>query len=141
MDIYNSIFYRSNCFYLCCYQDGVKVAQDKKPFCRCYAINTAETTKGQDVGEIKYIFFDEFITRQFYLANEFILFQNLLSSIVRHRAGIKIYMVAKLAASLERLGIVQFAIRIVSPAIAGIQPVHAYPVSYFSTPEEETLHP
>ena len=91
---YNSIFYRSNCFYLCCYQDGVKVAQDKKPFCRCYAINTAETTKGQDVGEIKYIFFDEFITRQFYLANEFILFQNLLSSIVRHRAGIKIYMVA-----------------------------------------------
>lgn len=91
---YNSIFYRANAFYLCCYKDGIKVEQDPKPFCRCYAINTAETTKGQDIGKIKYIFFDEFITRQFYLANEFILWQNLLSSLVRHRANVKIYMIA-----------------------------------------------
>lgn len=91
---YNSILYRSNGFYLCCYDGDIKISQDKKPFCRTYAINTAETTKGQDAGEVKYVFFDEFITRQFYLTNEFVLFQNLLSSIVRNRAGIKIYMVA-----------------------------------------------
>lgn len=91
---YNAILYRSNAFYLCYYEGDTKLNQDKKPFCRTYAINTAETTKGQDAGEIKLVFFDEFITRQFYLANEFILFQNLLSSIVRNRSGIKIYMVA-----------------------------------------------
>lgn len=91
---YNSVYYRNSAFYLCCYKDGLKVEQDPKPFCRCYAINTAETTKGQDVGKIKYIFFDEFITRQFYLANEFILWQNLISSLVRRRDHVKIYMVA-----------------------------------------------
>ena len=90
---YNSIQYRSNGFYLCCYDGDLKIAQDKKPFCRTYAINTAETTKGQDAGPVKYVFFDEFITRQFYLSNEFVLFQNLLSSIIRQRSA-KIYMVA-----------------------------------------------
>lgn len=91
---YNSTFYRSNAFFLCRYENGVKVAQDKKPFCRTYAINTAETTKGQDAGEIKYVVFDEFITRQFYISQEFILMQNLLSSLIRSRDGVKIYMIA-----------------------------------------------
>ena len=90
---YNAIMYRSNGFYLCCYDGDVKILQDKTPFCRTYAINTAETTKGQDAGEVKYVFFDEFITRQFYLTNEFILYQNILSSIIRDRSA-KIYMVA-----------------------------------------------
>lgn len=89
---YNGILYRSNAFYLVLYAGDTKMLQDKKPFCRTYAINTAETTKGQDAGEIKYIFFDEFMTRQFYLQNEFILFQNLLSSLIRSRDA-KIYMV------------------------------------------------
>lgn len=91
---YNSVVYRSRCFYLARYEDGVKVKQDKNPFCRTYAINTAETTKGQDSGAIKYIIFDEFITRQFYLSNEFILFQNLISSLCRSRDNIKIIMIA-----------------------------------------------
>ena len=90
---YNSIFYRSGGFYLCCYDGDLKIAQDKTPFCRTYAINTAETTKGQDAGPIKYIFFDEFITRQFYLTNEFILWQNLISSLARGR-DLRIIMVA-----------------------------------------------
>ena len=91
---YNAISYRSRGFYLCCYdQDGNKIAQDKQPFCRTYAINTAETTKGQDAGQVKYIVFDEFITRQFYINNEFVLFQNILSSILRTRDAV-IYMLA-----------------------------------------------
>ena len=90
---YNAIFYRSNAFYLCTYKDGEKIGQDKNPFCRTYSINTAETTKGQDAGRVKYVVFDEFITRQFYLNNEFILWQNILSSIIRNREA-KIYMLA-----------------------------------------------
>ena len=65
---------------------------DKNPFCRAYAISTADTTKGADPGPMKYIVFDEFITRRFYLTNEFVLYQNLLSSIIRNRDKIKIYM-------------------------------------------------
>lgn len=70
------------------------VAKDDKEFCRCYAISTVETSKGADRGPVKYICFDEFLTRAFYLQNEFILFQNLLSSIIRKRSGITIYMLA-----------------------------------------------
>lgn len=68
--------------------------RDTKPFCRTYAISTTETTKGADRGKVKYVFFDEFITRQFYLQNEVVLFQNLLETIIRKRPGVKIFMVA-----------------------------------------------
>ena len=96
---WNAIVYRLHGFYLARYEiqeNGVrkKLAQDKTPFCRTYAINTTETTKGSDNGEVKYICFDEFMTRQYYLNNEFIMFQNLLSSIIRDRPGVKIYMLA-----------------------------------------------
>ena len=70
------------------------VAKDDKEFCRCYAVSTVETSKGADRGPVKYVCFDEFITRQYYLQNEFVLFQNLLSSIIRKRQGITIYMLA-----------------------------------------------
>ena len=93
--LYNSTSYRTRCFNLCTYKDGEKIKQDKQPFCRTYAINTVETTKGQDSGEIKYVLLDEFITRQFYLTNEFVMWQNTLSSIIRtHSNKVKIYMLA-----------------------------------------------
>lgn len=70
------------------------IERDKQPFCRTYAISTNETTKGPDRGRVKYVFFDEFITRQFYLTNEVVLFQNLLETIIRKRPGVTIFMVA-----------------------------------------------
>lgn len=96
---WNAIIYRSHRFYLARFETtptGVtkKTAQDRTAFCHTYAINTAETSKGADNGEVKYICFDEFMTRQNYLNNEFVLFQNLLSSIIRGRNNIQIYMLA-----------------------------------------------
>ena len=96
---WNTIIYRTRCFYLARYEDTktggrVKTAQDTKPFCRAYAINTTESTKGADRGEVYSVCFDEFITRTFYLTNEFIMFQNLLSSIIRNRPGVQIWMIA-----------------------------------------------
>lgn len=96
---YNGVSYRLRGFYLIKNEtlpegSTKRVAKDTKPFCRTYAINTAETTKGADAGEIRYVCFDEFMTRQYYLANEFIMFQNLLSSIIRNRDGVQIYMLA-----------------------------------------------
>lgn len=96
---YNSIVYRQHKFYLARYDTTdtgkyIKTAQDLNPFCITYAISTVETTKGSDPGEIYCVLFDEFITRTFYLANEFIKFQNLLSSVIRDRPGVIIYMLA-----------------------------------------------
>lgn len=96
---YNWIVYRQHKYFLARYDMDdkgkyIKTAQDIKPFCFTYAISTAETTKGTDPGEVAAVYFDEFITRAFYLSNEFIKFQNLLSSIIRDRPGVKIYMLA-----------------------------------------------
>lgn len=113
---WNAVVYRSKCFYLARYEvnkagNSVKVAEDKKPFCRCYAINTAETSKGQDRGEVWSVCFDEFITRTYYLTNEFVLFQNLLSSIIRSRPA-KIFMLAntvsKTCPYFREMGITNF---------------------------------
>lgn len=96
---WNAIVYRSYRYYLARYEvqanGGVKkMAQDKTPFCHNYSINTVETSKGSDDGQVKFICFDEFITRAYYLNNEFVMFQNLLSSIIRDRPGVQIYMLA-----------------------------------------------
>lgn len=92
---YNSVQYRSNCFYFV-YRDenGNIKSRDKNFFCKCFALNTWEHSKGADSGIFKYVVFDEFISRSGYLANEFTHFQNLLSSIIRDRQDIIIYMIA-----------------------------------------------
>lgn len=113
---WNSVVYRSRSFYFAYYAENkagnrVKISEDKKPFCRCYAINTAETSKGQDRGAVWSVCFDEFITRAYYLSNEFILFQNLLSSIIRDRPA-KIFMlgntVSKTCPYFREMGITNF---------------------------------
>lgn len=96
---YNGVTYWMHAFYLVkndILADGSVKRQNKdsKPFCRAYALNTMENSKGADAGKIRYICFDEFMTRKFYLANEFVVFQNLLSSLIRNREGVQIYMLA-----------------------------------------------
>lgn len=92
---YNGIFYRAKEFHFCFYDEEGKItAKDPTAFCITASINTAENTKGQDRGEIHTVIFDEFATRQGYLTNEFVLFCNLLSSLIRNRDNTIIYMLA-----------------------------------------------
>lgn len=95
---WNAVQYRANAFYLCRFEENkagnmVKVAQDVTPFCRTYSINTWETSKGADRGQVWSICFDEFITNKFYLSGEFKMFTNLLSTIMRGRPC-EIFMLA-----------------------------------------------
>lgn len=91
---WNSYCFQSNCFYFTYVENGKVVKKSTEPFIHCFALNTMETTKGADNGYFPIILFDEFITRRFYLPNEFVLFQNILSSIIRDRDGSEIYMLA-----------------------------------------------
>lgn len=92
---YNGTFYRANCFYFAFYdEDGKKQKQDPTPFCITRAVNVWETTKGQDAGELHLLCYDEFMTRNGYLSDEFIKFCNLLSSLIRDRKDCVIYMLA-----------------------------------------------
>ena len=90
---YNSVYYYSQRWYLCMYnEEGEKVSQAENPFALGFAITSEEHYKSTSYPDIKTILFDEFITRKMYLPEEFVKFQNLLSTIIRLRTDVKIFM-------------------------------------------------
>ena len=92
-DKYNSVYFYSQRWYLCNYNDkGEKIEQEKEPFALGFSITSEEHYKSTSYPNIKNILFDEFITRGYYLPEEFIKFQNLLSTIIRLKTDVKIFM-------------------------------------------------
>lgn len=88
---WDGIFYYSMRFYL--YRmEGDKRILSENPIGFCFALSTMEHDKSTSYDDITIVFFDEFLTRQMYLPNEFILFMNVLSTIIRMRNDVKIFM-------------------------------------------------
>lgn len=123
---YNGVRYWQRKFTLVFYDENGKVIKrDKAPFMFACSISTADTTKGQDRGFVKYIIFDEFLTRNFYLQNEYILFQNLLSSLIRDRSGTVIYMLAN-TVNKSSIYFEEFGIHDISKVKQGTIEVYEY---------------
>ena len=91
---YNITTYKSRQFRLAYAEDGKVLHTDDTCFCQAFSLNSWERVKGADNGYFEYIIFDEFMSRGQYLPNEFIIFCNVLSSLLRDRAGTKIFMLA-----------------------------------------------
>lgn len=91
---WDRVVFRSMQFYLAKFDDELnKVVKDSEPFGYGYALNTPEADKGGDVPGVSMIVFDEFLTRSYYLADEFVLFTNTLSTILRkHDNNVVVYM-------------------------------------------------
>ena len=92
---FNAIKYYNREFWLV-YRDeqGTIIDQSETSIIKCFSLNTWESAKGADNGFFKFVCFDEFLTRGFYLKDEFVIFTQLLSSIIRNRDGTIIYMLA-----------------------------------------------
>ena len=91
---WTSVYYYGGRWYLCRYLDNGNREKQDIPFCYAFSINTGEHDKSTSYPGITTIFFDEFITRSAYIPNEFILFMNLCSTIIRDRDNVKIFMCA-----------------------------------------------
>lgn len=89
---WNNYEYKNRTFYLTCIDANGKKIRTSEPFLYCVGMNSWEHKKGQDRGFVKYIIFDEFLTRDTYLNEEFAKFSNLLSSFIRDRTGTIIFM-------------------------------------------------
>lgn len=65
-----------------------------QPFAMGAGLNSMEHSKGSTMNgtNIAYIFFDEFITKNFYLTDEFTLFQNVLATFLSGTSGVPILM-------------------------------------------------
>lgn len=91
---WNSIIYQSHRWYLC-KRDLINpknVVIDEEPFAYAFALSSDEHYKSSSYPKIRTILFDEFLTRGTYLPDEFIKFTSILSTIIRLRDDVTIFM-------------------------------------------------
>lgn len=69
-----------------------KVVYQDEPFAFAFALSDMEHDKSTSYPLVTLVVFDEFLTRQYYLNDEFVTFMNVLSTIIRHRDNVSIYM-------------------------------------------------
>ena len=92
---YTKIIYNASRWYLGNWdEDQQKFIHEDDPIAYAFALSETEHDKSTSYPNITTILFDEFITRSAYLPDEYILFMNCLSSIIRNRNDVKIFMCA-----------------------------------------------
>lgn len=90
---FNEVFYMSGKWWLSYYNaETKKRVPDDKPFCFGFCLSEQEHDKSSSFPEVTTIVFDEFLTRRYYLPDEFMLFMNVLSTIIRQRDNVKVFM-------------------------------------------------
>lgn len=90
---YNTITYYASTWYLGYYDEKTKkTTPAPEPFCYAFSLNSVEHDKSTAYPKVKNILFDEFLSRMGYLTNEFVLFMNTLSTIIREKDDVRIFM-------------------------------------------------
>lgn len=91
---WNSIYYYAKKWYLrkIDANNPNNTITDDNPFAYALSLAGEEHDKSTSYPRVKNIFFEEFISRDNYLSDEFLIFQNTLSTIIRLRNDVKIFM-------------------------------------------------
>lgn len=90
---WTGISYYSSRWYLSRYDEELdKIVKDDTPFCFGFSISDMEHDKSTSYPDITIIVYDEAISRDGYITDEFVLFCNVLSTIIRQRDDVVIYM-------------------------------------------------
>lgn len=107
---FDGICYYAGRFYFCTYDEkGKPIYNDCDLFGYTFALADNEHNKSISFNRVKTVFFDEFISKRMYLNDEFVLFMNTLSTIIRQRNDVKIFMagntINKYAPYFEEMGL------------------------------------
>ena len=90
---YNTIIYKARKFYFAKVDDGKTIEIDTIPLCYCLAVSQNEHYKSLSYPDVTTIVFDEFLSENHqYLPNEFKRFTSILSTVIRSRTDVDIYM-------------------------------------------------
>lgn len=91
---YTSIIYWGGKYFVCNYDENGKAIYNVDTDCiaYCFALSETEHNKSISFPKITTILFDEFLTKHVYLQDEFVLFMNTISTIVRQRTNVNIFM-------------------------------------------------
>lgn len=94
---WSGVTYYNRSFYLSKWDDELdREIKSDKPFCYAMALSEMTKNKGSSYPNVTTIIFDEFIMRssgRSYLTDEFVLFMNTISTIVRTRNNVKVFMI------------------------------------------------
>lgn len=90
--MWSGVYYWGSRWYFCKWDENQKRVNAEQPFCYGFSLSSMEHDKSVSYPNITIIVFDEFLTRSMYIPDEFVIFQNVLSTIIRHRTDVKIYM-------------------------------------------------
>lgn len=89
---WTDIYYYGSRWFFCRYDEDNKRILNETPFAFGFSISSMEHDKSTSYPAVTTILFDEFLTRTSYLPDEFVLFMNVISTIVRRRTNVKIFM-------------------------------------------------
>ncbi len=90
---YNEVLWFSGKWFLSFYNEQTgKRTPDTTPFCFGFSLSEQEHEKSSSYPNVTTCVFDEFLTRRYYLPDEFMLFMNLLSTIIRQRDNVRVFM-------------------------------------------------
>lgn len=111
---YNSVKFRGNAWYFCHIDEDTKEVDfiDDTPFCYAFALSNVEHDKSTAYPLVTTILFDEFISRDYYMVDEFVVFCNVLSTIIRNRDNVKVFMcgntISKFCPYFNEMGLTNF---------------------------------
>lgn len=89
---WTNVLYYGGQFTLYRLNEKKQMVKDNQPFAFAFGLNVMEHFKSLSYPNVNFIVFDEFISRNAYLKDEFVVFSNMLSTIIRQRDGISIWM-------------------------------------------------
>ena len=89
---WTGVYYFSGRWYFARTDEDGKNVHAETPFAYAFALTQMEHDKSTSYPNIDKIIFDEFLTRGTYLPDEFTLFMNVISTIVRGRDNVSIFM-------------------------------------------------
>lgn len=89
---FTGIHYYTGKFFLCNYDNGKPIYSDSDVLGFLFALTDVEHDKSTSYPKVNNIIFDEFLTNKLYLPDEFVIFMNVISTIVRRRETVKIFM-------------------------------------------------
>ena len=90
--LFTGVQYRSNAWYLTYRDEDNNVVPDSVPFAYAFALTQVESDKSSSYPNVTTVLFDEFLSRSGYLVDEFNLFQNTLSTIIRNKDNVRVFM-------------------------------------------------
>lgn len=89
---FHGVVYWGGLYYLTVRDEEGREQRTDKIIARGFPLNKMEAQKGARYPNVMTILFDEFITRGFYLQDEFILFCNVIKTIKGDRTDVTVYM-------------------------------------------------